>query len=73
VFLSRVKILPFEVIDQNDLTEIKTDQVPVDGDPLEIDSEIYYVCETKCMKNNGFQKIGVIPMVVKNPSVVQNI
>jgi hypothetical protein len=71
--MSKVKIKPFNVIDHTNLPEITVDRLPVDGDPLEIDREMYYVCETKCKENNGLQKIGVIPLVVKNPSMVQNI
>jgi hypothetical protein len=71
--MSKVKIIPFNVIDQTNLPEITVDRLPVDGDPLEIDREMYYVCETKCKENNGLQKIGVIPLVVKNPTKVQNI
>ena len=71
--MSKVKIKPFNVIDQTDLTEITVDQIPVAGDPLEIDREMYYVCETKSKEKDGHQEIGVIPLVVKNPTKVQNI
>ena len=71
--MSNVKIKPFNVINHTDLPEMKVDRHPVDGDPLEIDREMYYVCETKCKEKNGLQEIGVIPLVVKNLSMVQNI
>ena len=71
--MSKVKIKPFNVIDQTDLTEITVDQIPVAGDPQEIDREMYYVCETKSKEKDGLQEIGVIPLVVKNPTKVQNI
>ncbi|MDP4222046.1 MAG: hypothetical protein Q8868_01925 [Bacteroidota bacterium] len=70
--MSKVKIRPFNVIDHTDLPEIKLDRIPVDGDPLEIDREMYYVCETNFLENDD-KKIGVIPLVVKNPSKVANI
>src|SRR5665647_529115 len=71
--MNEVKIKLFNVIDQTNLTEITVGQIPVAGDPLEIDREMYYVCETKCKENDGLQKIGVIPLVVRNPAKVQNI
>ena len=71
--MSKVKIKPFNVIDNTDLPEITVDQIPVDGDPIEIDREMYYVCETRYKDNYGFQEIGVIPLVVKNPAKVVNI
>ena len=71
--MSKIKIKPFNVIDHTDLTEITVDRLPVDGDPLEIDREMYYVCETNSKEKDGFQEIGVIPLVVKNPAKVQNI
>jgi hypothetical protein len=71
--MSKLKIKPFNVIDHTYLTVITVDQIPVDGDPLEIDREMYYVCETKYKVNDGLQEIGVIPLVVKNPDKVVNI
>jgi hypothetical protein len=71
--MSRVKIKPFNVIDQTDLPEMTIDRLPVEGDPLEIDREMYYVCETKGKGKDGLQEIGVIPLVVKNPAKVVNI
>jgi hypothetical protein len=71
--MSKVKIIPFNVVDHTDLPEITVDQVPVDGDPLEIDREMYYVCETNYQQKDGLQKIGVIPLVVRNPAKVSNI
>ncbi len=71
--MTKVKIKLFNVIDKTDLPEITADQFPADGDPIEIDSEIYYVCETESKENDGLQEIGVIPLVVKNPAQVENI
>jgi hypothetical protein len=71
--MSKVKIKPFNVIDHTNLPEITVDRLPVDGDPLKIDREMYYVCETKSKEKDGLQEIGVIPLVVKNPAKVQNI
>ena len=71
--MSKLKIRPFNVIDHTDLPEIKLDRLPVDGDPIEIESEMYYTCETTNQETDGVRKIGVIPLVVKNPTKVQNI
>jgi len=71
--MNKVKIKPFNVVDQTDLPEITVDQVPVGGDPLEIEREMYYVCETKHKEKDGLQEIGVIPLIVKNPDKVTNI
>lgn len=68
-----ITIKPFNVIDRNELPEIKVDRLPVDGDPLEIDREMYFVCETNSQQKEGFRKIGVIPLVIKNPKKVENI
>ena len=64
--------MPFNVIDHTSLPEITVDKLPVDGDPLEIEREMYYVCEANLKGMDG-QKIGVIPLVVKNPARINNI
>jgi len=69
----KVKIRPFNVIDHTDLPELTVDQLPVDGDPIEIEREMYYVCETNFQEKDSLHKIGVIPLVVKNPTKVVNI
>jgi hypothetical protein len=71
--MSKVKIKPFDVVDHTDLPVITVDQVPVDGDPLEINGEMYYVCEKNYDHKDDPQEIGVIPLVVKNPAKVLNI
>ena len=71
--MSKVQFKPFNVIDHTYLPEMTVDRFPVDGDPLEIDREMYFVCETKCKGKDGLQEIGVIPLVVKNPAKVLNI
>jgi hypothetical protein len=71
--MTKVKIIPFNVVDHTDLPAITVDHVPVDGDPLEIDRDMYYVCETNYRQKDGLQEIGVIPLVVKNPAKVANI
>jgi hypothetical protein len=71
--MSKVVIKPINVIDFAQLPEMTVDQIPTDGDPLEIKGEMYYVCETVFKQQHDFLQIGVIPLVVRNPSKVQNI
>ena len=59
-----MKIKPFNVIDHSSLPEITVDKLPADGDPLEIEREMYFVCEVN-LKEMDEQKIGVIPLVVR--------
>lgn len=68
-----MKLKPYNIIDRAELPEIIVDQFPVNGDPLEINEEIYYVCETNCQKKEDLHWIGVIPLVIKNPGQVTNI
>jgi len=71
--MNKVFIKPYNVIDNTDLPEMSVDQIPTDGDPIEINSEMYYVCEKSFETKNGLQKIGMIPLVVRNPLKVLNI
>jgi hypothetical protein len=71
--MNKIVIEPFNVVDHTDLPQIKVDQVPVEGDPFEINGEMYYVCEKNYGQKAGFQKIGVIPLVVRNPTKVVSI
>jgi hypothetical protein len=57
LIMGKVIIKPYNVVDQTDLPEITVDQIPTDGDPLEVDKPV----------------IGVIPLVVRDPSKVLNI
>lgn len=66
-------IKPFNIIDRTELPEVTVDYVPVNGDPLEIDSQMYFVCDTKNQVTNGRQPVGVIPLVIKNVTKIKNI
>jgi len=66
-------IKPFNVIDRTELPEVTVDRVPVNGDPLEIDSQMYFICETKNQMTDGRQTVGVIPLVIKNVTKIKNI
>jgi len=67
-----MRIKPFNVINHTTLPEITVNRLLVDGDPLEIEREMYFVCEANLSEMDE-QKIGVIPLVVKNPAKVENI
>jgi len=71
--MNKMVIRPFNVVDNTDLPEISVDQIPADGDPLEINGEIYYVCENNFKRQSDLLKIGVIPLVVRDPAKVLNI
>jgi hypothetical protein len=38
-----MKIKPFNVIDQNRLPEIKVEKLPIEGDPMEIKRDRYFI------------------------------
>lgn len=65
-------IKPFNVIDQTDLPELSVDKIPVNGEPVEIQDELYYVCEDDNIQQDTNNVIGVIPLVVRDPSKVSN-
>jgi hypothetical protein len=71
--MNKLIIKPINVIDHTDLPEILVDHIPTDGDPLEINKELYFVCEMNYKKHDDPPVIGVIPLVVRNPSKVSNI
>lgn len=71
--MKQIRIKPFNVIDNSQLPTIIVDSVPVSGDPIEIEKEMYYVCEEHNEEKDGVQEIGVIPLVVRNPKNVANI
>jgi hypothetical protein len=71
--MKKVAIKPFNVVDHTELPEMSVDQMPTDGDPLEIKGEMYYVCENANEQQSDPHVIGVIPLVVRNPSKVLNI
>ena len=71
--MNKIVIKPFNVVDHIDLPLLEVDQSPVEGDPIEINEEMYYVCEKNYQQKDGPQKIGVIPLVVRNPAKVLNI
>lgn len=63
----------FNVIDNISLAETKLDKLPEVGDPIEIDHEMYYVCERTVQSEGDNEAIGVIPLIVRNPQKIENI
>jgi hypothetical protein len=72
-FMKKIVIIPHDVVTHTNLSEISVDQIPHDGDPLEINGELYYVCEQNFIQQVNRTVIGVIPLVVRNPAKVLNI
>ena len=71
--MDKVVLRPFNVIDNTELPEISVDKLPTDGDAIEINTELYYVCEKINEKKFEHPHIGVIPLVVRNPASIVNI
>lgn len=66
-------IKPFNVVDNTDLPEISVEKIPSEGDPIEVEKELYFVCEHEYKQQTDPPVIGVIPLVVRNPARVTNI
>lgn len=60
-----ITIKPFNVIDRTNLKEVTVDRIPVIGDPVEVDSNMYLICDIHNQVNEGVQSVGVIPLVYK--------
>ena len=70
--MEKIQIKPYDVIINKDLPEMVLDKLPADGDPLEIDGQMYFVCENSGIHENG-ETIGVIPLIVRDPSNIKDI
>jgi hypothetical protein len=68
--MDKITITPYNVVDNTELPEMSVEQLPIDGDALEISGETYYVCQF--VQTVESPVIGVIPLVVRNPSKVSN-
>jgi len=71
--MTRIVLNPVNVIDNNKLPAMEVESLPTDGDPLEINGEMYYVCENPYRQKTDTSEIGVIPLVVRNPAEVTDI
>ena len=45
LLMNKIVIIPYDVIAHADLPELSVDQIPSNGDPIEIKGELYFVCE----------------------------
>ena len=63
----------YDVLDKNVLPHFTTGSIPQEGDPVEINHEMYYVCEKNCDPDGNLVSLGLIPLVVRNPREVKNI
>jgi len=71
--MNKVVLKPYDVVIHEDLPELTVDQLPGDGDPLEIDGQLYFVCEQNEKPDADYRKIGVIPLVVRDPAKISDI
>ncbi len=71
--MKKVDIIPHNVITGSALPHVSLDQLPAEGDPVEINGELYFVCEQNLKENSDSREIGVIPLVVRNPAAVPDI
>jgi hypothetical protein len=71
--MNKIVIRPHDVVTHSDLPEMSVDNIPTDGDPLEINGELYFICEQNYKQQIDPSVIGVIPLVVRNPANVLNI
>jgi hypothetical protein len=71
--MNKVSIIPRDVISNENLPGISVDSVPTQGDPVEVDGELYFVCEQTPEQKDNIPVIGVIPLVVRNPQKVKDI
>ena len=71
--MNKIVIKPYNVVTRSDLPEMLVNQIPADGDPMEINGELYFVCDQNIKQQADLPVIGVIPLIVRNPAKVLNI
>lgn len=71
--MNKIVIIPHDVVAEGDLPEVSVDRFPDEGDPIEIEGELFFVCEQDYKPKSDLPVIGVIPLVVRNPASVPNI
>lgn len=71
--MEKIVIKPFNVLDETPLPEVTVEKTLTGGDSLEIDGEMFFVCELINRIYPDPAAIGVIPLIVRNPSKVRNI
>lgn len=71
--MAKVNLRVYDVVNRASLPGITIDKVPHEGDPIEVNGEMYYVCEKESGDQDNIKEIGVIPLVVRNPAAIPNI
>lgn len=68
--VEKIQIKPYDVVTEKKLPEMALDQPPSEGDPLEINGDMYFVCE---LYPDQGETVRVIPLIVRNPQDVKDI
>lgn len=63
----------YDVTDNSSLPPVPVDRCTKIGDPLEINHEMYYICEMNYTGDGELSSVGVIPLVVRNTVSVEDI
>jgi hypothetical protein len=71
--MNQIIIKPYNVLTRSDLPDVNVKEIPSDGDPIEINGEMFFVCEKIIPDDSPFLQIGVIPLIVRDPSKIPNI
>jgi hypothetical protein len=71
--MKKIRINPYNVLNGKKLPDLQVDKIPEQGDPLEIDNELYFVCEIDKNRTEDRPSFGLIPLVVRDPAKVKNI
>lgn len=71
--MNQVIIKPYNVLTHTELPDVSVEDIPSDGDPIEINGELFFVCERILLDDSPMPQIGVIPLIVRDPSKIPNI
>ena len=71
--MEKILVKPYDVVGNTDLPEVTLDHEPTDGDPVEIEGNLYFVCELNYEMPEDKPVVGVIPLVVRNPAKIKDI
>jgi hypothetical protein len=71
--MEKIIVRPLNIIDQTSLQEVVLDQKLTTGDPLEINGEMFFVCELPGRQSTESSELPLIPLVVRNPANIPDI
>jgi hypothetical protein len=71
--MGKIIVKPLNLIDHTQLPEVILDQRLTTGDPLEINGEMFYVCELPGRQSSDSSVLPLIPLVVRNPANIPDI